>query len=79
MPTRPGAATVLPMGRRRYVEVGIELEVDAEPIAGRVRHRGAAPRPFGGWLELAAALEDALRRGRQAPKDGSQAAPEPSP
>jgi len=49
------------VGAHRYIDVGLELEVDAEPIAGRIRHGGATPRAFGGWLELAAALEDALR------------------
>lgn len=71
----PGTATVASMDARRYVEVGLELEIDAEPIAGRVRHGGAAPRPFGGWLELAAALEDALRRGGQSPEGNRPALP----
>ena len=55
------------MDARRYVDVGLELEIDAEPIAGRVQLGERAPRPFGGWLELAAALEDALSGGRQVP------------
>jgi hypothetical protein len=45
-------------GRRR---VWIELDVDADSIAGTV-HRGEEPvRPFTGWLELVAVLE-AVRR-----------------
>jgi hypothetical protein len=63
------------VGPHRYIDVGLELEIEAEPIAGRIRHTGAAPRPFGGWLELAAALEDALREGRQIPEGNEPAAP----
>ena len=48
------------MSTRRYVNVRLELEVNADPVAGRVQHGGGEPRPFGGWLELAAALRDAL-------------------
>lgn len=50
----------------RYVEVGLELDAKADPIAGRVRQGQAAPQPFAGWLELAAVLEEALSRRRQA-------------
>lgn len=55
------------MNRRRHVE--LELELDAEPIAGRVRLDGDASRRFDGWLELAVALEGALRGGRQTLQD----------
>ncbi len=53
------------MNRRRHVELRLELELDAEPIAGRVRLDGDASRRFDGWLDLAVALEGALRGGRQ--------------
>lgn len=55
------------MASRPCVELRLELEIDAEPIAGRLRLEGGAPRSFSGWLGLAAALEDALDAGRQAP------------
>jgi hypothetical protein len=53
------------MNGRRHVELRLELELDAEPIAGRVRLDGDASRRFDGWLELAVALEGALSGGRQ--------------
>jgi hypothetical protein len=52
------------MNRRRHVELRLELELDAEPIAGCLRLGGDASRRFDGWLELAVALEGALRGGQ---------------
>jgi hypothetical protein len=63
------------MGAHRHIDVGLELEIDAEPIAGRIRHGGAASRPFGGWLELAAALEDALSEAHQIPESDAPGTP----
>jgi hypothetical protein len=39
----------------------LDLEVGTEPIAGRLSEPGGEPAPFAGWLELAAALERAVR------------------
>ena len=44
---------------RRRVHISIELDGEGEPIAGRIRSAGADWRPFYGWINLAAALEDA--------------------
>jgi len=45
----------------RYRRVILELEVGADPIAGRVGDPGSEPESFTGWLQLAAALERAGR------------------
>jgi len=42
-------------------QVTLDLEVGAEPIAGRLSDAGGTTIAFTGWLELAAALERALR------------------
>ena len=47
------------------IQVVVELETASEPIRGAVRTM-AAHRPFEGWMELTAALEDA----RTASQDG---------
>ena len=44
----------------------LDLEVGTEPIAGRLSDPGGEPVPFAGWLELAAALERAVRPDRPA-------------
>jgi hypothetical protein len=35
----------------------LELDCDADPIAGRLLDEGGESRSFAGWLDLAAALE----------------------
>jgi hypothetical protein len=35
----------------------LELDCDADPIAGRLLDEGGDSRSFAGWLDLAAALE----------------------
>jgi hypothetical protein len=35
----------------------LELDCDADPIAGRLLEEGGESRSFAGWLDLAAALE----------------------
>jgi hypothetical protein len=35
----------------------LELDYDADPIAGRLLDEGGESRSFAGWLDLAAALE----------------------
>lgn len=54
------------MDARRCVDVSLQLEIDAEPISGRVRSGAGPPRPFYGWLGLASAIDDALTAGRHA-------------
>jgi hypothetical protein len=38
----------------------LEIEVDRDPIAGRLSEAGGPGRPFAGWLGLARALSLAL-------------------
>lgn len=35
------------------------MDLEAEPVAGRVSSPAAGARPFAGWLELMAALDQA--------------------
>lgn len=42
---------------KRTVELRLELDLDADPIAGTVRSPGEAPAAFVGWLGLTAELE----------------------
>jgi hypothetical protein len=51
--------------KRDRIEVRVELEAGGEPIRGAVRADGRI-RPFHGWMQLTAALEDA----RAAASDG---------
>ena len=39
----------------------LALEIGTEPIAGRLSERDGEAVAFAGWLELAAALEHAMR------------------
>jgi hypothetical protein len=41
------------------LELALELYLDAEPIAGRLRRSDGRSTEFVGWLELTHALEDA--------------------
>ena len=41
------------------VEVRLAIDVGSDPIAGQLSIGGAPPRPFGSWLELIAALDEA--------------------
>jgi hypothetical protein len=45
----------------RHLHVEIDLELDTDPIRGRLGLTPGSPREFYGWIELAAALE-ALRK-----------------
>lgn len=49
------------MDARHYVALRLEIETETEPIAGRIAHDDGGSHSFHGWLELAAALEEALR------------------
>jgi hypothetical protein len=42
-------------------QVTLDLEVGAEPITGRLSDDRGTTVAFAGWLELAAALENAIR------------------
>ncbi|MGH2956523.1 MAG: hypothetical protein ACRDL6_05965 [Solirubrobacterales bacterium] len=44
--------------RHELIQVTVELEAASEPIRGAVRTE-AGSRPFAGWMELTAAIEDA--------------------
>jgi hypothetical protein len=54
------------MDTRRYVHLTIRLDVDASPVAGDVRYDDQ-DQSFVGWLELAIALESAIRDARRLP------------
>jgi hypothetical protein len=50
--------------------LGLEVELDAEPIHGRLydqKDHGRLDRPFWGWLGLMAAIEAAARRAEPVP------------
>jgi hypothetical protein len=41
------------------LRISIELDPDAEPVAGTITVSGAAPRAFVGWMELIHAIDRA--------------------
>jgi len=41
----------------RPIRAWLELDLDAEPIQGRLSPPGAEPNPFTGWLGLTVAIE----------------------
>jgi hypothetical protein len=43
----------------------LEIEVDSDPISGRLTERGTSGRSFVGWLGLARALELVLDTGER--------------
>jgi hypothetical protein len=49
----------------RGLQLTVVLDPSAEPIAGTVEPVGGPPRPFVGWVDLAAALDELLE-GRKA-------------
>ena len=57
-----GAAAPESIGRMATeTQVTLDLEVGSEPIAGRLSDDDGTTVAFVGWLELAAALERAIR------------------
>ena len=46
-------------GASRTVSLRLDLQPDTEPISGCIEHPDGSRRPFWGWLELIAELEDA--------------------
>jgi hypothetical protein len=63
-PASPSIGRVMATGHE-LIQVTVELEAASEPIRGAVR-TDAGSRPFDGWMELTAAIEDA----RIATRDG---------
>ena len=51
------------MAQRHRERVVLELDAGTGPISGALRGGGGEWRPFHGWLELAAALEEARAAG----------------
>ena len=47
----------------------LEIEVDSDPISGRLTERGTSGRSFVGWLGLARALELVLGTGERDSSD----------
>jgi hypothetical protein len=41
------------------LHLGLDLDLDRQPITGRLRGHEIPTRSFEGWLELASAVEDA--------------------
>lgn len=60
--------------RKRLI---VEVERGTDPVTGRIREGGRTDRRFSGWLELAAALGDALR-GDVKPERAGEPLREPS-
>ena len=44
---------------RGTAQLRLAIDVDSEPISGRVSYGTGVSRPFRGWIELTAAIEDA--------------------
>ena len=59
--TPAAAASASITGMPQQTQVTLDLEVGAEPIAGRLSDDRGTTVVFAGWLELAAALEHAVR------------------
>lgn len=53
-----------------YVRLTLDLEAAARPVAGRLHVAGQSDRSFSGWLQLLAALEEAVEN-LHAPVAGS--------
>lgn len=62
------------MNERPIVHLHLELDPDADPIAGVVHAGDEGARPFSGWMELTRAVELTLDGARQTPGPGSEAA-----
>jgi hypothetical protein len=54
------------MAEPTHVTLRLELEADAEPIAGRLSAESGLAVAFIGWVGLAAAIEQAIGLGRSA-------------
>jgi hypothetical protein len=57
------------MAERRVAHVRLEVDADADPIAGVVRQDGEPVRPFAGWLELTRTIERSLETARRDDRD----------
>jgi len=60
------------------MRIVLDIDATSEPPVGEVNAAGAAVRPFVGWLDLLAALEDALEGARAQLADTAPAASEES-
>jgi hypothetical protein len=58
-----------PPGTLQPLELSLALDIDEQPIGGTLRQAAGSPQPFGGWLELIAAIEAALQRARMTTTD----------
>lgn len=57
------------MSARPQIVLQLEIDAGSEPISGRLRGDGGSATGFAGWLELAAAIERALRAAAAAAGD----------
>jgi len=44
---------------RSVARVHLDIELDSDPIRGRISEAGAQGRSFSGWIELVQEIEDA--------------------
>ena len=51
------------MAMQGRLEIKLELELDGEPIRGRISADGTPSRSFTGWLELTSRLVDLMHSG----------------
>lgn len=61
-------ATIVAMPARRIANLHLEVNLDADPIAGVMHGQIDGDRPFSGWMELTRAIEIALEQAREAQK-----------
>ncbi len=55
----PAAQRILGRVERSVAHVILDIELDSEPIRGRISEAGAQARSFNGWIELVQEIEDA--------------------
>jgi hypothetical protein len=57
MTSREEAARIAGVSTRSFAHLQLEVDLDADPIAGSVKHAGQTDRPFSGWMELTRTIE----------------------
>jgi hypothetical protein len=45
--------------KRSVAHVNLDIELDSDPIRGRIADAGGRERSFNGWIELVQEIEDA--------------------
>ena len=76
---RPDAGTA-PRGQhpdgmsQRHAHLALDLDLEAQPVSGRIEPEGAAPLSFTGYASLIAALEELRTGSRESGEDGGEEA-----